>query len=179
MVHDRTLTYLAIWRHGGGPADTILWTWIPMNSEIYCLPLLLVMHGIRHNKGVGQWKLLNLILTIVDTGLEDVDLGKSGLQMILITSNQQLFVIPCVTFILSTFASPLPLPNLERRDLFTVYDPNGGDRLFSDDGATRTLSEAEEKGLDVVDDTNDKEDNEDHKDMVELVNRYAPVFKLS
>lgn len=51
--------------------------------------------------------------------------------------------------------------------------------MFSDDGATRTLSEAEENGLDVGDDTNDKEDNEDHKDMVELVKRYAPVFKLS
>ena len=99
--------------------------------------------------------------------------------MILITSNKQLSVIPCVTFILTTFASPLPLPNLERRDLFTVYDPNGGDRLFSDDGATRTLSEAEENGLDVGDDTNVKENDEDHEDMVELVKRYAPVFKLS
>ena len=39
--------------------------------------------------------------------------------------------------------------------------------------------EAEENGLDVGDDTNDKENNEDHKDMVELVKRYAPVFKLS
>ena len=52
MVHDRTLAYLAIRRYGGGPADAILWTWITMDSEIYYLPLLLLIHVTRHNKGV-------------------------------------------------------------------------------------------------------------------------------
>jgi len=51
--------------------------------------------------------------------------------------------------------------------------------LFSDDGTTRTIPEAEDNVPDVVDDTDKTENVEDHKDMVELVRKYAPIFKLS
>jgi hypothetical protein len=51
--------------------------------------------------------------------------------------------------------------------------------LFSDDGTLRTLPEAEENGTGVVDDMYRTESLEERKDMVELVKRYAPVFKLS
>ena len=51
--------------------------------------------------------------------------------------------------------------------------------MFSDDGTTRTIPEAEENVPAVVDDTDKTENVEDHNDMVELVKRYAPIFKLS
>ena len=51
--------------------------------------------------------------------------------------------------------------------------------MFSDDGTTRTIPEAEENVPPVVDDTDKNESVEDHKDMVELVRKYAPIFKLS
>ena len=51
--------------------------------------------------------------------------------------------------------------------------------MFSDDGTTRTIPEAEENVSGVVDDTEKKETVEDRKDMVELVRKYAPIFKLS
>jgi hypothetical protein len=51
--------------------------------------------------------------------------------------------------------------------------------LFSDDGTLRTLPEAEESGTGVVDDIYRTESLEGRKDMVDLVKRYAPVFKLS
>lgn len=79
-----------------------------------------------------------------------------------------------------TFASPVPDldPKLERRDtFFTLYDPNGGDKLFSDDGTIRTISNESISALE--DDSYTKDSIEEHKDMDELVRRYAPVFKLS
>jgi hypothetical protein len=87
---------------------------------------------------------------------------------------KQLAVISCLVSTLSTFASPLPLPKIERRNPFTVYDPNGGEGLFSDsqDGTIRNIPE-------IDDDTHQKESIEVHTDMDELVKKYAPVFKLS
>lgn len=51
--------------------------------------------------------------------------------------------------------------------------------MFSDDGTTRTIPEAEENVPAVFDDTDKNETVEDHKVMVELIRKYAPIFKLS
>jgi hypothetical protein len=89
--------------------------------------------------------------------------------------------LPTLIFIFSTlslnftFASPVPVPHLERRVPFTLYDPNGGDRLFSDDGTTRTITEQNDTAVEDVEPVK----LEHHIDMVELVRRYAPIFKLS
>jgi len=88
---------------------------------------------------------------------------------------KQLALVSCLVFTLSTFASPLP--KLERRSPFIVYDPNGGEGLFSEDGSTRIVPE--ETVPKVDDDTHQKESLEIHPDMNELVEKYAPVFKLS
>jgi len=88
---------------------------------------------------------------------------------------KQLAVISCLVFTLSTFASPLP--KLERRSPFIVYDPNGGEGLFSDDGSTRIVPE--ESVPNVDNNTHREESLEVHPAMSELVKKYAPIFKLS
>ena len=88
---------------------------------------------------------------------------------------KQLALVSYLVFTLSTFASPLP--DLERRNPFTVYDPNGGEGLFSEDGSTRIVPE--ESVADIDDNTHREDSVEIHPDMDELVKRYAPIFKLS
>jgi len=90
-----------------------------------------------------------------------------------------LSIVPCLTLSLSfsTLTLATPIGSLERRMPFTLYDPNGGDRLFSDDGRVRTITEQTDWSVDDIAYT--AESVGDHSDMVELVHKYAPVFKLS